>query len=179
MFFLRRSSPCFRTLKGKIGLIWHWFSFVSVVLSAAECDFVGSSIPQCRRHNVPITGNLPPLKMKIGMNMISSRCKLQCSQYDFPSEKEWWKIPAILCPSSVFPLELLHLQDKPCGQTVTYLISVTSIILDHDSDERSNVLMVMVVIKMHGAMIMAMLIYPLEETGQRFVVQYRLCVAPP
>ena len=40
-------------------------------LSAAECDFVGSSIPQCRRHNVPITGNLPPLEMKIGINMIS------------------------------------------------------------------------------------------------------------
>ena len=85
----------------------------------------------------------------------------------------------ILCPSSVFPLELLHLQDKPCGQTVTYLISVTSIVLDHDSDERSNVLMVMVVITRHGALIMVILIYSLRETGQRFVVQYRLCVAPP
>ena len=60
----------------------------------------------------------------------------------------------------MFSHSLLHLQDKPCGQTVTYLISVTSIILDHDSDERSNVLMVMVVLIMHGAMIMVMLIYP-------------------
>ena len=62
---------------------------------------------------------------------------------------------------------------------MTYLISVTSIVLDHDSDEGSNVLMVIVVITMHGATMMVMLIYPLGETGQRFVVQYRLCVAPP
>ena len=75
-----------------------------------------------------------------------SRWKLQCPQYDFPYEKEYSGKSQWLCPSSIFPLELLHLQDKPCGQTVTYLISL------HVSGQGlylmvilMNVLMVMVV----------------------------------
>ena len=105
-----------------------------------------------------------------------SRWKLQCSQYDFPYEMEYYGKSQWLCPSSIFPLELLHLQDKLCGQTVTYLISL------HVSGGDFTWWWFWwtywwwwwwLAITKPGTMMTVMLT---RETGQRFVVQYRLCV---
>ena len=139
-FFLQYFSiegiPPFRTLIGHknylIYIDFHWFPWFflwqNVTSSEAQYLNVGGTMSQSQGTSHP------------------SRWKLQCPQYDFPYEMEYYGKSQWLCPSSIFPLELLHLQDKLCGQTVTYLISL------HVSGQGfylmmilMNVLMVMVV----------------------------------
>ena len=133
-FFLDGLPPVRRWQK----IIWFYIDFHSfpwfflwqnVTSSEAQYLNVGGTMSQSQGTSHP------------------SRWKLQCSQYDFPYEMEYYGKSQWLCPSSIFPLEFLHLQDKLCGQTVTYLISL------HVSAQGfylmmilMNILMVMVVI---------------------------------